>query len=232
MRAFVAGMRGFVRGFVITIVLIAAAITVWLIVLNSSRGSGGAKHLPLAVFFRAQTSSDAVWWERERRTVLKGLGRGKVVPPSFRSAQTTPWGTPVFVDLDRQSTTDPSTPFTLAWSSTQAGAPLSAVSDGGFATAVSSGGAYFPPPGVDARSAVTRFVLLVPNHVARIRFAYAGAGPSRTVRVRGNVAAVQFRQPCCVIEPEMTWYAADGSVIGHHQVNVSSLGRLAAPRLS
>jgi hypothetical protein len=217
------------------LLIAAAAVTVGLL-LSAGSNAGETKQLPLTVFARSQTATDRAWWARERHGLLKGFG-GPTAPASMRFAQRTPWGDPVFVLLQRGHThgTDtsavrrPSTPFWLAWSGEVAGAPLSDVADGGFASASSSGGDYYPPPGVKAPAAVTRMVVLVPNGVARVRFAYPSGRPSATVPVIGSTAAVQFRVPCCVLEPEMTWYSSGGSVVGRHLVSTTSLSHMAPP---
>jgi hypothetical protein len=217
------------------LLIVAEAVTAVLL-LSAGSSAGERTRLPLAVFVRPQTAADRTWWARERHGLLKGFG-GPTAPASMRFAQRTPRGDPVFVLLQRGHTHGscrsaarrPATPFWLAWSGEVSGAPLPDVSDDGYASTSSSGGDYYPPPGVTAPAAVTRMVVLVANGVARVRFAYPAGGPSTTVPVIGNTAAVQFREPCCVLEPEMTWYSSGGSVVGRHLLGTTSLSQMAPP---
>jgi hypothetical protein len=73
-------------------------------------------------------------------------------------------------------------------------------------------------------STQTRYILVVPDGVARVEFyfpaeAIPAGGPvyhhalAVTIPVRGNVAAVQVNRECCAGEPAVIWYGADGSVI-------------------
>jgi hypothetical protein len=60
-------------------------------------------------------------------------------------------------------------------------------------------------------AAETRFTLLVPDGVSRVRFSFPSLGVS--VPVRGNIAAVQVNRPCCSGQPGLVWYGANGQVI-------------------
>jgi hypothetical protein len=215
--------------------LIAAAAAAAVVLLLASGGGGGAgKRLPLAVFTRPQTAADRAAYAQARHGELKGFG-GRAAPASLRVARTTPWGQRVFVLLDRDHDrrSDPANPnasFWLAWAGDVAGAPMSSAP--GWTAYASSGGAYYPPPGVRAPVAISRFVVLVPNDVARVRFTYPDGGPSRTVPAIGNTVAVQFRRPCCVLTPEMTWFSSGGSVIGRHLLRPNTGRRIAPPSRS
>lgn len=78
-------------------------------------------------------------------------------------------------------------------------------------------------PITESRSTQSRFILIVPNGVARVEFyfppqAVRVGGPiyrtsiTATVPVHGNVAAAQVMLPHAEL-PALIWYAADGTVI-------------------
>lgn len=73
-------------------------------------------------------------------------------------------------------------------------------------------------------STKTRFILLVPDGVAKVEFYFPSqmmpaGGPTYrnslavTVPVDGNIAAVEVNRECCASQPAMTWYAPDGTII-------------------
>jgi hypothetical protein len=73
-------------------------------------------------------------------------------------------------------------------------------------------------------STQTRYILVVPDRVARVEFyfpprAVPAGGPvyrhslAVTVPVHGNIAAVQVTQQCCAGQPALIWYGARGQVI-------------------
>lgn len=205
--------------------LVVAAVVVAVLLLTSGSGADASSRLPLSVFARPQTGADRAAYARARAGLLKGVG--DVSAGSVRMARMTPWGQPVLLALGRgESASQPATVFSVAWDGEVVGAPLSSVAGTGWALEASRGGAYYAPAGVRAPAPFTRIVVLVPNGVARIRFAYPEGGPTRTVPVIGNVAAVQFPRPCCVLEPEMIWYSSGGSVVGHGLVTPTSRWRL------
>ena len=82
--------------------------------------------------------------------------------------------------LNGHDAANSTTPFFLVTAGSGSGAPLTSVSSG-YAVAQHSGGAYYPPPGITAPAAVTRFVTVVPNSVVRARFSYPDGGPVKTV---------------------------------------------------
>jgi hypothetical protein len=215
-------MRGW-RSVLAAIVALLVAAGGLLAVLTLG-GSRSARELN--VFNRPQTATDRAAFAR-RRTDLGP----RVVPASARIAETAPWGSPILlVRLNRQgqsiSANAPrsAASFVLAWDQNVTADPQALLA-GGIVTAAHAGGASFPPSGVTAKRIATRIVIVVPNQVARVRFAYPDHGPAQTVTVHGNVAAVQFAQPCCVLEPEMTWYSAAGSVLRRKLTTPGSLTR-------
>jgi hypothetical protein len=204
-----------------TTVLVAAGALVAVLTLSGSRSA-----LALNVFTRPQTAADRAAFAR-RRT---GLGP-RLVPASARIAETAPWGNPILlVRLNRQGQTKSAeaarsaASFVLAWDQNVTADPQALLADG-LVTAAHAGGASFPPSGVTAKRIATRIVIVVPKQVARVRFVYPDRGPARTVTVHGNVAAVQFAQPCCVVVPEMTWYSAGGSVLRRQLATPDALTR-------
>jgi hypothetical protein len=61
------------------------------------------------------------------------------------------------------------------------------------------------------RATKTRLILVVPDGVHRVKFAFPSQ--AETVVVHGNVAAVQADEPCCTGQPALIWYGANGGVI-------------------
>ena len=194
--------------------VVAAGALVTVLALGSGR-SHGSPPLPLDVFARPQTAADRAAFMRQRAELDPGSELG-----SARVAETAPWGSQILLVLRARqgqsvsaNRTRGSALFLLNWGQAATGTVQAQVS-GGYVTESHAGGASFPPPGITAKRIATRIVVIVPNDVARVRFAYPEGGPAQTVTVHGNIAAAQFPQPCCVIEPEMTWYSAKGSVLG------------------
>jgi hypothetical protein len=190
-------------------------------------GSGGSRPpLPLNVFARPQTAADRLAFTRRRADLDL-----RSEPASPRVAETAPWGSQILLVLLARrghsigaNRTRGSASFMLVWDKNISATPQAQVADGDV-TESHAGGASFPPPGITAKRIATRIVVVVPNDVARVGFAYPDGGPAQTVTVHGNIAAAQFAQPCCVLEPEMTWYSAAGSVLRRELTTPGALTR-------
>jgi hypothetical protein len=218
-------MRGRTWALGVTAAAVVAAGAV-VAVLTLGGSSGSRAPLSLKVFARAQTAADRAAFTRRQAS----LG-SRLVPASARVAQTAPWGSPILLVRlapHRQSISanHPRSvaSFVLAWDQSVTATPQSFLPDG-VVTESHAGGASVPPPGITAKRIATRIVVVVPNEVAQVRFAYPDGGPAKTVTVHGNVAAVQFAQPCCVLEPEMTWYSEGGSVLRRELTTPGALTR-------
>jgi hypothetical protein len=171
------------------------------------------------------------------------LLRGSPDIPLIRRAAVTPWGSAVFVIPMKPA------PAQAIAAATRTGFPQASLRvrrstifhqervdvfvDG-------SGGGGAPASSIETRgvmlsegagrsfaggSTETRFVLLVPDGVAKVELYFPAenlpaGGPTYrhtvavTVPVRGNVAAAQVNRECCSgDEPALIWYAADGTIV-------------------
>jgi hypothetical protein len=192
----------------------------------------------LGVLRRPQTPADLPHWLLARLTSLPLLAmQGRPDLPLVRYATTTPWGEKLYLVPYRPLTAAEMTararrfpagpPSTRERSETLGVMSRGGGGGGGDAATVEAGqvmqidGAGRSFAGGSTR---TRFILVVPDGVARVEFSFppqtiAAGGPvyrrslAVTVSVHGNIAAVQVNRECCAGLPALIWYGPAGRVL-------------------
>jgi hypothetical protein len=192
----------------------------------------------LAVLRRPQTPADLnpAIVSRLSGTPLIAV-RGEPDLPLVRLATTTPWGEklylvpfrpPTAADLAAVARRFPGLASRPSSRSETVGIMSMGAGGGGADAAGVEAGGVMEMDGAGRSfaggSTQTRYILLVPDGVARVEFyfpprAIAVGGPvyhhslAVTVTVHGNIAAVQVDRQCCAGQPALIWYGADGRVI-------------------